>query len=424
MSGAERLLVVGAGQAAADLVTGLVEAGYPGRITVVGAEPHPPYQRPPLSKGYLDDGVAEVTLRAEHYYAEHGVHMMLGDPVVALTPGRDGSGTARCASGGVVEYDRLVLATGAVPRRPAELDGVAGVHVLRTIEDADGLRPELRPGRHLVVLGAGFVGLEVAAAARGLGCTVTVVEVADRILGRVLDPVLAEHVAGLHRADGITVHTGRTVAEWLIADGRVRGVRLGDGTEIGLDVLVLGIGAAPCTGPARSLGLRCDPGVLVDAGQVASDGHTLAIGDCADGPDRSPAGDPTRRVRLESVDHAASSARVAVATLLGREVPAVPPPWFWSDQGRVRIQVVGLPRPGDRAVLRRPGDADALVVGHFRHGQLVAVGAVNAPGDFMGLRKALTHRVPITPDELRDPQLRPAKLVAQRLRSRKSNAAT
>lgn len=416
----ERLLVVGGGQAAADLVTGLVSEQYAGEITVVTNEPHAPYQRPPLSKAYLlgERQADALALRTPQYFVEHCVRLIVDDEVRTLRSTAAGGGVAQCASGLEVTYDRLVLATGAKPRMIPELAHVDGVFALRTVADADRLAPQLVAGRHVVVIGGGFIGLEVAAAARQRECRVTVIEAAPQILGRVVDSQVADHVADLHRVGGISIVTGRQVVEWQVRDHHVRGLVLDDGTSLSADVIVVGIGAVPRTRLAAQLELACDSGIVVDGQQRASDRHTLAIGDCAQGPDRSPAGEPHTHVRLESVDHATQSAAAAVATILGKPTPEPAPPWFWSDQGDVRIQVVGLARPTDQAVTRR--DGVTLLVAYFRADELVAAVSVNAPGDFMGVRKAISHQVAITPEEIADPSLKLSKLVAQRLRSIKN----
>lgn len=416
----EQLLVVGGGQAAADLVTGLIAERYSGQITIVTAEPHVPYQRPPLSKAYLlgEHAADALALRTAQYFADHAVRLLVNDEVHTVRPAAAGGGVAHCASGIELAYDRLVLATGAEPRTIPELNDVEGVYALRTLADADRLAPQLAAGRDVIVIGGGFIGLEIAAAARQRECRVTVLEAAPQILGRVVDAQVADHVSDLHGAQGITILTGQRVVEWHIDHNRVRGLVLADGTSLSADLIVVGVGAIPRTALAAQLGLACASGILVDDRQLTSDRHTLAIGDCAQGPDRSPAGDPNTHVRLESVDHATQSAAAAVATLVGTPTPEPAPPWFWSDQGDVRIQVVGLARPTDHAVTRR--DGSSLLVAYFRSDQLVAAASVNAPGDFMGVRKAISHNVPVTPEEIADASLKLSKLVAQRLRSIKN----
>ena len=411
-----RVLVVGAGLAAAQLVSGLRDLGWDGELTVVGDEERAPYHRPPLSKAYLKGALPseQLDLRAPGFYRDRGVGLVLGDQVVDLGLGPSGGGTARCSSGRLLAYDRVVLATGAAPRRLPFLSGLQGVHDLRSVADAERLREELRPGARVVVLGAGFVGLEVAATARALACAVTVVETGDRVLGRVAGPEVAAHVTAHHRDLGIDILLGMQARHACSEAGRITGVALSDSTLIEADVVVVGIGAEPRVALAADAGLRCAGGIVVDAAARASDGITLAIGDCAVGPDRSPGGDPAESLRLESVDHATQGAAAAAATIAGTEAPVPTPPWFWSDQGDLKLQVVGVAQPDDERVVRR--DGARLVCAHYRGGRLVAGEAVDSPADFMALRKAVTAGVDLPPDAVADPSVRLARLMsAQRV---------
>lgn len=397
----ESLLVVGAGLAAAHVVSGLVDGGYDGSITVVGDEPRAPYQRPPLSKDYLRGAMRadQLEVRASDFYEERGADLILGDAVVDLGLRVDGTGLARTASGRTVGYDRLVLCTGAEPRRLPMLAGLTGVHDLRTAEDADRLRAALVGGARLVVLGGGFVGLEVAATARLLGCDVTVVEAGDRLLGRVVGPVVAEHVVAHHRARGIVVRTGLTA----VGAPGVGRLELSDGSFLEADVVVVGIGAEPRVRLALDAGLECAGGVLVDAGCTASDGVTLAVGDCA--VERNG-------VRLESVDNATQGAAAVVAALLGRPAPARSAPWFWSDQGDLKLQIVGAPAADDTRVVRRSPDGARLACVYYRHGRIAAAEVVNAPADFVALRKAVALGLSLDPALVADPETRLGRLVA------------
>ncbi|MET7896553.1 NAD(P)/FAD-dependent oxidoreductase [Streptomyces mirabilis] len=422
-STAPGVLVVGAGQAGLQLACSLRDADYGERITLVGEEPHPPYQRPPLSKAYLKGDVDKdaLMLRAAGFYADRRIELVAGDRAVAVTRDTDGSGEAVCASGRVLSFRVLVLATGARPRALG-IDGAeaAGVHVLRTFEDADSLAGRLRTASDVAVIGGGFVGLEIAAAARGAGARVTVLEAAPRLLGRAVGPVTADRVLALHRASGIDVRLGAAPTRIVAGQGRAEAVELMDGSSVAAQLVVVGIGAVPNTELAESMGLSCDRGIVVDAFSRASDGTTLAIGDCAVVPDPTPAARSGARLRMESVDNAVQQAKAAAATILGERRPYAGMPWFWSDQGNLKLQIAGVREATDLAVARGFGDPTKLVVGHYRDDRLVAAEAVNAPADFMALRKALANGVDIAPSALADPGV-PLKTLIQ---ERAGNALT
>ncbi|MGQ4267476.1 NAD(P)/FAD-dependent oxidoreductase [Nocardiopsis changdeensis] len=394
MTGARAgLLIVGAGQAGAQLAFSAREEGWDRPITLVGAEEHPPYARPFLSKGFLTAGEepSDHYLRAPGFYDEQGITLLTGERVEAITFTGGGAGRARTRSGRPLRFERLALATGSRPRAlPVEGARSRGVHTLRDASDAGALKAALATDAEVVVIGAGFIGLEVAAAVAAAGRPVTVVESAPRVLSRAVSSATGEALAGLHRAAGVHLLTGRTVQR-VDADGRgrVRSVELDGGQRIPADVVLVGVGAVPDDGLARAAGLRCEGGVVVDSRSLASDGYTLAVGDCASLPDPSPGPGPAPRIRLESVDNAVEQARAAAVTLVGGDRPYRGVPWFWSDQGRTKVQIAGLALPGDDAVLRRGTAPDRFTVLRFRGDRFVAAECVNAPADFLTARRAL-----------------------------------
>lgn len=322
------LLVVGAGQAGAQLVSSARELGWTGPVTLVGQEPHAPYTRPPLSKAVLrgEATVGSLALRSPAFYRERRVDLVLDERVTRLELAATGTGAAMAASGRSWEFDRLVLATGAEPRRleveGADLDGVV---VLRDLVDAEVLARRLDVA-DLVVVGGGFIGLEVAATAAAAGVRVTVVEAGPSLMGRVVSPLTAELVRAAHQAAGVRVLTGARPLRFRGDRGSVTAVELEDGTSLPAGLVLVGVGARPRDDLARAAGLRCDGGVVVDAFSRASDGHTLAVGDCADLPDPTPGSD--RRLRLESVDNAVEQAKAAATTLVGDPRPYTGVPWF------------------------------------------------------------------------------------------------
>ncbi|MER5261771.1 FAD-dependent oxidoreductase [Actinosynnema sp. NPDC002837] len=406
------LLVVGAGQAGAQLVSSARELGWTGPVTLVGQEPHAPYTRPPLSKAVLrgEATVGSLALRSPAFYRERRVDLVLDERVTRLELAATGTGAAMAASGRSWEFDRLVLATGAEPRRleveGADLDGVV---VLRDLVDAEVLARRLDVA-DLVVVGGGFIGLEVAATAAAAGVRVTVVEAGPSLMGRVVSPLTAELVRAAHQAAGVRVLTGARPLRFRGDRGSVTAVELEDGTSLPAGLVLVGVGARPRDDLARAAGLRCDGGVVVDAFSRASDGHTLAVGDCADLPDPTPGSD--RRLRLESVDNAVEQAKAAATTLVGDPRPYTGVPWFWSDQGDLKIQIAGLAHPDDEVVLRpgdRPGRFTAL---RYRGDRLTAAECVNAPADFMVVRKALAQGRAVSRDAAADAGVPLKKLVA------------
>ncbi|HET9633196.1 MAG TPA: FAD-dependent oxidoreductase [Terrabacter sp.] len=413
---AARTLVVGAGQAAISLVTALRELGDTGPVVLVGDEPEPPYERPPLSKGYLrgEHDRPSLVFHDAGWFADLGVELVTGDAVVAVERDRAG-GSATTASGRCIEFDRLALTTGATNRvlpatgaaeaadTPLPPDGwLPGLHSVRTLADADRLAPELRAAREVVVVGGGFIGLEIAAGARALGADVTVVEVADRLLDRAVSPALSDAVREAHERRGtrLLLHTG--AVRVVVDDGRAAGVELTNGQTIAADVVVVGIGVVPRTELAAQLGLLVEPrGVVVDAYALTSDGATVAAGDCAVGPNPFGRGVPGL-TRLESVAHATDQARSAAATLAGHPAAYDRVPWFWSDQGDLHLQMAGLPQGADRQVVRGDVAAERFSLLSYRDGLLVAVESVNVPSDYLTVKRALEKGMTIDADAAAD----------------------
>ncbi|WP_244931382.1 FAD-dependent oxidoreductase [Nocardioides sp. W7] len=369
--------LVGGGLAAFWAAQTLRAQGYDGRLLLVTDEPHAPYDRPPLSKEVLlgTRESARTELLGPELVAELDLELVLGDRVTDLDVD---SGRLTLESGIRVPVDRVLLATGGRARalRVPGAD-LPGVTVLRTREDAERLRTLLVAGGPVVVLGGGFIGLEVAAAARALGCEVTVVEAADRLLARAVPATAGEQVARAHRASGIRVELGLGVAT-IAGDDRVREVVLTDGRRIAASCVVVGIGMTPADELARAAGLEVGDGVLTDAGQTTSNPHVLAAGDVACSPDPWHGG----RVRVEQWQSAQVQGVAAAHTMLGLAPPAPPVAWFWSDQGEVRLQVAGVPARG-RDVVRRGGDGDSCTL-HLDAGRVVGAVSLNRPRDLRG----------------------------------------
>lgn len=398
---ADRVVIVGAGHAGGTLALQLRQQGWQGAITLIGAEAAEPYQRPPLSKAWLTGtaGLDTVRLRRPGLLGEEGVVVRTGTPVTAI----DRAGrVVICADGGRVAYDVLVLATGIRPRAlPVPGGDLAGVHTLRDLADADGLKAALQPGRRLVVIGAGYIGLEVASAARGLGVAVTVLEREDRVLARVASPELSAWFEALHRAHRVDFVFGAGVVALRGAAGRVQAVVLSDGQEIPADDVLVGIGGQVRMELADACGLACaGGGIVVDAACRTSDPAIRAIGDVTWRPLAFGGGVG----RLESVQNALEQARIVAADLCGRPAPAPEVPWFWSDQYDAKLQIAGLADASDRHVMRPDPAGRGVAVFHLGpDDRLRAVEAVNRPADFMAGRQWIARGCPLSPARLADP---------------------
>lgn len=380
------IVIIGGGHAAAQLCAGLAEAGQGARVHLVCEEAAIPYHRPPLSKSFLKSPDEQPQLhRAEAWYAEAGITMHLGDAALAIDRA---ARTVTLRSGAVLGWERLVLATGTRARRLSALAGLSNVALLRAADEAAQLRTQLAAAQHVTVLGGGFIGLEVAATALALGKRVLVLESAPRLLSRAVSPELSAHVLATHRAAGMDVRVGVQSGVMQVDGPRLAAIEV-DGEPQAIDLLLLGIGAVPETALAEAAGLECADGIVVDAYMQTSDGAVLAVGDCTRFPDRRAG----QALRLESVQNANDQARTAVATLTGAPRPHDAVPWFWSDQGGMRLQMAGLvPAPGTAGhrTVRRPGANPAsFSLLHYVDGALRCVESVNAPVDHMMSRKLL-----------------------------------
>lgn len=389
-SGTAGTLIVGASQAGLQVAVSLRELGDTGPVTLVGAEVHAPYQRPPLSKEFLTGTSTRDALdfRTPAFYDEAGIDLVLGERVTSLTLPGDEPGVALTGSGRELSFDRLALTVGARPRRlripGSDLDGIS---YLRDVDDAQQLQSRLAAARDVVVVGGGFIGLEAAAVARAQGRAVTVVEATDRLVARAVAPVVSEFYLRAHERRGSTVLLSTGVAGFSGQDGAVRSVLLTDGRELPADLVLVGVGVVPRTELAEQLGLACDGGIVVDAHARTSAPSVVAAGDCTVLPHPLTG---VGRVRLESVQNAVAQAAVAAATLLGQPAETRSVPWFWSYQGDLRLQIAGLSTGYDQYVVRGEPEEEKFSVLYYREGELLAVDAVNTPVDYMVVRKALT----------------------------------
>lgn len=370
------VVVIGAGQAGSSLVAKLRNSGFDGRITLIGAEAVPPYQRPPLSKAYLlgDMVLDRLFLRPESFYAEHDIDLRLNQHVTAI----DAAAHTITVNDEVLGYDHLVLTTGSIPRRlPASIGGALdGVFVVRDLVDVNAMAPHVVQGRRALIVGGGYIGLEAAAVAAKRGLSVTLVEMADRILQRVAAPETSDYFRALHQSHGVTIREGVGL-ERLLGDDRVTGALLTDGTELALDLVIVGVGIAPATALAEAAGIEIENGIKTDAQGRTSDPAIWAAGDCASFPWRGG------RIRLESVPHAIDQAECIAENIMGAARDYQAKPWFWSDQYDVKLQIAGLNTGYDR-VVTRPGDKPgSQSVWYFGGSTLLAVDAMNDPRAYM-----------------------------------------
>ncbi|NEX91232.1 FAD-dependent oxidoreductase [Caulobacter sp. 17J65-9] len=390
-----RVVIVGAGHAGGSAAAFLRQFGFSGDIVLIGDEPLAPYQRPPLSKAWLKgeaDGEA-LQLRPESFYAEQGVDLRLNERVTEIDRRLK---LVRLATGEPVSYDALILATGSTTHKlPVPGGDHPALLELRTAADADKLKAKLTPGSRLIIVGAGYVGLEVAASARALGCEAVVVEREARVLARVASEPLSVFFESYHRARGVEILTGAAVTA---VEAQGRAVRLADGRAVMGETVLVGIGAAANDGLARTAGVVCDGGIVVDLEARTSDPAIFAIGDCT----RRPLPVYGSTGRLESVPNALEQAKQAAAAIVGAQAPAGEIPWFWSDQYDVKLQIAGLPHEVDRIVLRGDPAEAKFAVFHLSRGVVQAVEAVNAPPEFMAGRQMISRRISVDPTALSD----------------------
>jgi 3-phenylpropionate/trans-cinnamate dioxygenase ferredoxin reductase subunit len=392
------VIIVGAGHAGGTAAALLRQYGYTSPITLIGEEPVGPYQRPPLSKGWLkgEADAMSLALKPDDFYAAAGIEMILGTRVEAIDRTRR---TVSLSDGRERAYDVLILATGAragtLPIAGADLTGVLS---LRSAADAEALKGALRPGKRLAVIGGGYIGLEAAASARALGAEAVVIEREPRILARVACTVLSDFFTGYHQARGVTFEVCAKVEGFEGEGGHVTGVRLGDGRTLPCDAALIGIGAPPNDELAREAGLHCENGVVVDDHARTSDPAVFAIGDVA----WRPIPRYERMFRLESVANALEQARQAAAAITGRPVSPHEITWNWSDQYDLKYQFAGLPFDADDIVVRGDPASARFAVFHLKGDVIEAVEAVNAPAEFMAGRQLIGQRRPISRVRLAD----------------------
>jgi 3-phenylpropionate/trans-cinnamate dioxygenase ferredoxin reductase subunit len=391
-------VIIGSGQAGFQTAASLRTEGYQEKITLIGEEPHIPYQRPPLSKGFPlgTQDFESIELRPKQFYQDHQIDLLAGEKVAAI---ERAARQVKLESGRLFPYEKLVLAVGARNRtlslKGAELDGVL---YLRSLDEAVVVKDRLKNAQNIVVIGGGFIGLELAAVACSLGKSVTVLEALPRLMPRVVAPLISDFYRELHKSKGVKVVCGASVSEMEGLGGKVRGVLLTDGTQYSADLVLIGVGVVPNIELAQNAGLRIANGIAVNEYLHTNNENIFAIGDCAE----HPCVFANARIRLESVQNAADQAQCVAATIAGRRNVYRALPWFWTDQFDVKLQMAGISHGHDCVVARGNAESRKLSVFYFKAGRLIAIDSINRPLDHMMGRKLIANRVQLTPEQAAD----------------------
>ena len=398
MTANENIVILGAGHAGVQLAASLRDEGYAGEIVLVSDEPHIPYQRPPLSKAFMQAPDANVLLlRGESFFEQQKINLLKGERAESVDCK---ARTVHLASGKVLSYTHLVFATGAEPRvAPFAGADLKGVHVLRNLDDAALIRSDLAKATHAVIIGAGFIGLEFAATAAKTLKHIDVIEAAPRVMGRAVSTIISDFYAQAHDAFGVRLHlnTGVTAIEG--EDGHVSAVRLADGRILPADLVVVGIGVVAADGLARAAGIICSNGIETDSAMLTSDPNVSAIGDCVFHPNVFGG----CSMRLESVQNASDQARIVARRITGKNAHYDALPWFWSDQGDLKLQIAGLIAGCNEFVTRGDFAARSFSVFAFRDGALRCVESVNRAADHMAARRLLVAQPALTLAQFNDP---------------------
>lgn len=394
------ILIIGANQSGVQLAISLRATGFTESITLLGEEDHRPYQRPALSKEFLQDKIDKERLifRSNEYWEENNIRLVKGVRIERIEKNDDGSGVAYGA-GQEFAFRRLALAVGARPRH-LDLPGATleGVTYLRNADDALALKAMIGSVTDAVVVGGGFIGLEAACSLHDLGKNVTVLEYGPRLIGRAVGEETAAFFLEQHRSRGVNIVLDARMKQFVGKDGKLSGVELEDGTVIPAQLVIVGIGVIPNTELATDLGLDINNGIVVDKHAVASDGTTIAIGDVANIPNPIPGSPADERIRLESVNNAIEHAKIAAYSLVGQPEAYAGIPWFWSNQGDLKLQIAGLTLGYDSTVIRQDPEKKKFSVLYYRGDNIIAADCVNAPLDFMAVRSALSKNQNIPAD--------------------------
>ena len=394
----ETVLIIGAGQAAAQTAASLRQGGFEGGITIVGDEPSLPYQRPPLSKAYLKGDLEEDRLYFKNadWYAAQNVEVLTDTKITSIDATEN---IAKTNADKSIRFDHLVFATGSRNRKlPMEGADLGNVFGLRDLADVDALRPHVGPNKNLVIIGAGYIGLETAAVAKTLGSNVTVLELAERVLARVTSPVISAFYEDLHSRHGVTIKTGCSTSSINGKDGMVESVTLSKGEVLPCDALLIGIGILPNIDVAVEAGVTCEDGILVNENGRTNLPHVYAAGDCA----KRRIMPYDRMGRLESVHNAIEQGKQVAAAILDKPAPKLDCPWFWSDQYNIKLQIAGLSTGYDDFVIRGDKGSEKFAVFYFKDSILIAADAINSAPEFMTAKRLISAQAKVPPEWLED----------------------
>ena len=391
------VVIVGASHAAAEAISSLHKRGYEGEIILIGDEPTLPYQRPPLSKKYFTDEVTmeHMYIKGPGTYENTNVTQMLGRRVESINRSEQ---QLMLDGGELVDYDKLILATGTRARKlPVAGGDLPNIMYLRTKQDVDKIKQAVNKGSKLLIVGAGYIGLEVAASSIKLGVKVTVLEAMDRVLQRVTSPPVSEFYQAVHAEEGVDIRLSTGLEKFVKSDNGTHAV-LANGEQVEFDCAIVGIGVIPNVELAEQAGLACDNGIVVDEFTQTEDPNIYAVGDCSNHPNFIY----DRRLRLESVPNAMGQAKTAAASICGEPHRYDEVPWFWSDQFNVKLQTVGLCQGYDQLVVRGEAAERKFAVFYLQKGRLIAVDALNSPAEFMVSKKLVAAKATPDPSQLAD----------------------
>ena len=393
----EKLVVIGGGQAAIQCITSLRKEGYSGSITLVGDESHLPYQRPPLSKDFLLDEYKpeRVSLKKKEFYEENKVDLILGKRAESIDTNLK---EIILSDKNKIYYDQLIIATGSRVRK-LNVPGSdkKGLYYLRDLDDASALKQRLKENKKMVIVGAGYIGLEVASVAASLGVEVTVIEMANRVMNRTVDPIISSYYQKLHESHGVKIHLDNGLKEFE-GDASVTAVLCSDGLRLEADLVVIGAGVLPNQEIAIKAGLECNNGIMVNEFGETSNEHVFACGDCTNHPNRSL----NTRLRLESVHNAMEQSKTVANTIMGNRKPYDQVPWFWSDQYDHKLQLVGISGEHDETIMRGSESEQKFLLFYLKNSELIAVNAINSSKEFLICRKLVANKVKISSDVIRD----------------------
>ena len=395
----EHLVIVGAGQSAIQCITSLRKEDYPGLITLVGEEEHLPYQRPPLSKGFLEDTVSNERLyfKKLEFFIENKVQLKLGTKAEEIDIENN---NIHLSDNTKLSFDKLVFATGSSVRK-LDFPGkdLNSIHYLRGLDDAPSIKKDLKTRQNIVVVGAGYIGLEVAAIAAKQNKSVTVIEMADRVMNRTVDPQISDYYLKLHQKNGVTFKFNTSLKE-IVGASNPEKVICSDGTEVKADMVIIGAGIMPNVELAENAGLSCDNGIVVNEFGKTDHANIYACGDCTNHPNKLL----NKKIRLESVHNAMEQSKTVASSIINKSIEYNQIPWFWSDQYDHKLQIVGLSGEHDKVIMRGDMSEAKFMLFYTKDEKLIAVDAVNNSKEFLICKKLVANKVTIKPDEISNPE--------------------